>query len=97
MHSYTRPKTDARPKLELQVEVLLGGSLILRSHIPADLECKVMVAMRNSSEKKCFKEGILEILLPCLKNSSPRDKTKKVTAFCRWLSIRSDIRVSAYV
>jgi len=95
MYRQAAPK-QKRPTLNLKVEILING-MMLRAHIPKDLECKVMVAMRNSDEKKCLKEGILEIWFPCLRNSTPPEKVRKITAFCRWLTRRSQILVTASV
>ena len=82
--------------LSLAVHVESNGPLILKGEITEELEPKVMVAMRNSREKKCLENGILTILLPCLAQSSSDVKHQKILAFCRWLSIRSDVRVSHY-
>ena len=95
MYHQERPKTE-QPKLNLNVQIHIDG-IMLRAHIPKALECKVMVAMRNSEEKKCLKSGVLEIWFPCLRNSSPTEKARKIITFCRWLTIRSQILVSASV
>lgn len=95
MYHQETPKKK-QPTLRLKVEILIDG-IMLRAHIPKDIECKVMVAMRNSEEKKCLKNGVLEIWFPCLRNSTPSEKARMITTFCRWLSIRSQILVSASV
>lgn len=91
------PSKEQRTELPLKVEIHTNGSLILRGKVSEELEPKVMVAMRNSLEKKCFKDGVFEVLLPCLRKSSPSEKAQKVIAFCRWLSMRSGLRVTAQV
>ena len=86
---------EEKPTLELSVEPDIEGSLILRAAIPPELEPKVMVAMRNATEKKCFRDGMLEILLPCLRKHNQAEKQIKLNGFCRWLSLRSGITVTA--
>jgi hypothetical protein len=95
MYRQEAPK-QKRPKLNLKVEILIDG-MMLSAPIPKDLECKVMVAMRNSDEKKCLKGGTLEIWFPCLRNSTPTEKVRKISAFCRWLTRRSQILVTASI
>jgi len=86
---------EERPTLELSAIPDIEGSLILRAEVPPELEPKVMVAMRNATEKKYFKDGMLEILLPCLRKHSQAEKQIKLNGFCRWLSLRSGITVTA--
>ncbi len=95
MYHQEAPKTKL-PRINLKVEIQIDG-IMLSANIPKHLECKVMVAMRNSEEKKCLKEGTLEIWFPCLRNSTPSEKAKKISAFCRWLTRRSQINVMASV
>lgn len=96
MYHQEVPKV-ARPQLKFEVEILINGSLILRVPIPSELEPKVMVALRNSAEKKRLNEGTLEVLLPCMRNASPADKANRIIAFCRWLARRSSVQVSATI
>lgn len=93
MYRQETPK-NKQPALDLKAEILIDG-IMLRACIPKDLECKVMVAMRNSEEKKCLKSGVLEIWFPCLRNSTPSEKARKILAFCRWLTQRAEINITA--
>lgn len=83
-----------QPQLNLKAHIEIDG-IMLRARVPKELECKVMVAMRNSDEKKCLREGVLEIWFPCLRNHSPHEKARRIIAFCRWLAKRSQLRVAA--
>lgn len=95
MYHQAAPKQKL-PKIDLKVEIQIDG-VMLSAQIPKDLECKVMVAMRNSEEKKCLKEGTLEIWFPCLRNSTPIEKVRMIMTFCRWLTRRSQIQVTASI
>jgi hypothetical protein len=95
MYHQEAPKPK-RPTLRLDVTIKIDG-MMLSAPIPKDLECKVMVAMRNSEEKKCLTEGMLQVWFPCMRNTTPTEKATKIEAFCRWLTRRSDILVLANV
>lgn len=92
---YTCIRPVQLPKLKFQVRQIVGGPLAVSAAIPQELEPKIMVAMRNALWKKYFKDGTLEILLPCLTNTTPEERNKKVEAFCKWLSRRSGVAVTA--
>lgn len=88
---------EKKPKLSLSVQVLENGALQLTCRLPPELESKIMVAMRNSVQKKCFRDGILEVLLECLRKSTPTEKEEKLQGFCSRLERRSGVEIVAQI
>ena len=84
-----------KPTLQLRVSVQVNGALMLTCEVPEHLQCKIGCALRNSMQKKYFREGKLEILLNCMRNSSPTEKAEKLKAFCERFSLRSGITITA--
>ena len=94
MYRYTR---EEMPKLRLSVRVLSDGALLLCCDVPKDLEAKILVAMRNLLQMKCYRKGRLEVLIKCLRNSTPTEKQERLTGFCEGLSRRSGVEILAQI
>jgi hypothetical protein len=94
MYRCTREK---KPQLVLSVTVLHNGALQLACDVPKEIESRIMVAMRNSLQKKCYRDGKLEILISCLRNSSPSEKEERLKGFCERLTRRSDVEIIAQI
>lgn len=102
MYRCTREKVaQSQIELKLAVTVNVNGTLLLACDVPESLECTIMTALQYLIQENCpeicYKNRRLEILIKCLRKSSPSEKQEKLKCFCEQFTEKSGVAIIAVI